>query len=400
MAEAALTVRDLMQKDPVAVPPDCPLAEALGSMNARRIGALVVVEAGGALAGIFTERDLLKRIAAAPPEWRGLPVSGWMTPAPHTIGPDVGWDAAVETMDRLRVRHLPVVESGRLVGLLSSRALMRHRAEHLDRQVAERTGELKRANEELLARDAEQRYNLRAAGLFQTRVLLPPAPPEWPELRWATHYAPLDHLGGDYYDVAEPRPDRLGFLIADASGHSIAAAMVAIASRTAFTAAAAATSSPGEVLTAMNDRLQGLADERFVTAFYGVLDRRTRLLTFANAGHPYPLRWVAATGRVEPLAATGFMLGIMPGEQYREKTLQLAPGDRLCFYTDGLIEARNEIGDTYGTERLTRCVEGHGGEPAASLANHILTCQHEFRGSQPLSDDLTLVVAELLAAPA
>jgi sigma-B regulation protein RsbU (phosphoserine phosphatase) len=397
MAEVPLTVRDLMQPEPVCVSPDCALSDVLDLMNVRRIGAVVVVRPDDTLAGIFTERDLLKRIGAAPPEWRGVPVSQWMTTNPHTIGPAVGWDAAVEAMDRLRIRHLPVMEGGHLVGLLSTRQLMRHRADYLDRQVAARTGELKRANEELLARDSEQTYNLRAAGRFQNRVLLPPAPPEWPELHWAMHYAPLDHLGGDYYDVAEPRPDRLGFLIADASGHSIAAAMVAIMSRTAFTEAAATTASPGEVLTAMNARLQGLADERFVTAFYGVFDRRTRLLTYANAGHPYPLRWVAATGAVEPLAAQGFMLGIMPGEQYREKTVQLAPGDRICFYTDGLIEARNEIGETLGTDRLTRCVAAHGGEPAESLANHIVACQGTFRGSQPLGDDLTLVVTELAA---
>ena len=266
MAEIPLTVRDLMQPEPVCVSPDCPLANVLDLMNARRIGAVVVIRPDDTPAGIFTERDLLKRIGTAPPEWRGVPVSAWMTTNPHTIGPDVGWDAAVEAMDRLRIRHLPVMESTRLVGLLSTRQLMRHRADYLDRQVAARTSELKQANEELLARDSEQTYNLRAAGRFQNRVLLPPAPPEWPELRWATHYAPLDHLGGDYYDVAEPRPDRLGFLIADASGHSIAAAMVAIMSRTAFTEAAATTASPGEVLTAMNARLQGLADERFVTA--------------------------------------------------------------------------------------------------------------------------------------
>jgi sigma-B regulation protein RsbU (phosphoserine phosphatase) len=398
MAEPPLTVRDLMQPEPVCVPPDRPLGDALDLMNARRIGAVVVVRPDGTLAGIFTERDLLRRVGTAVPGWRDLPVAEWMTTNTHTIAPDVGWDAAVEMMDRLRIRHLPVLESGRLLGLLSTRQLMRHRAEYLDRQVAERTDELKRAYEELLARDAEQTYNLRAAGRFQNRVLLPHAPPDWAELRWGAHYAPLDHLGGDYYDVANPQPDRLGFLIADASGHSIAAAMVAIMSRTAFTEVASSTASPGAVLTEMNDRLQGLADERFVTAFYCVFDRGTRLLTFANAGHPYPLRWVAATGAVEPLAAQGFMLGIMPGEQYREKTVQLAPGDRLCFYTDGLIEARNEIGETFGTDRLTRCVSARGGECAQPLADHILACQRGFRGTQPLSDDLTLVVTELAAS--
>ncbi|MFO0824058.1 MAG: PP2C family protein-serine/threonine phosphatase [Gemmataceae bacterium] len=183
-------------------------------------------------------------------------------------------------------------------------------------------------------------------------------------------------------------------MIADASGHSIAAAMVAIMS-TAFSAVANRTTSPGEVLTEMNHRLQGLADHRFVTAFYAVLNRRTQMLTYANAGHPYPLRWVAKTGEVQSLGAQGFMLGIMPEEQYREKTVRLEVGDRLCFYTDGLIEARNEIGETFGMERLQACVATHGAEPAESLTQHIVNWQRAFRGSQALTDDVTLVVAEL-----
>lgn len=397
MPELPLTVRQVMQPDPVVVPPDYPIRDALGLMNDRRIGAVVVTAPGGALAGIFTERDLLRRVGTADPGWRDLPVSDWMTLNPYTTGPDVGWDAAVGMMDRFRVRHLPVVEAGRVVGIVSTRMLMRHRTDYLDRQIADRTRELKQANEELLARDAEQTYNLRAAGRFQNRLLLPNAPPAWPELRWGFHYAPLDHLGGDYYDVAQPGPDHLGFLIADASGHSIAAAMVAIMSRAAFTAVSNASTSPGEVLTEMNRRLQGLADERFVTAFYAVLDRRTRVLTYANAGHPYPFRWVAGTGRVEPLGAQGFMLGIMPDEQYRERTVELAPGDRLCFFTDGLVESRNEIGESYGTDRVAACLGEHGHNPAQEVAGEIIRHQTEFRGGHPLTDDLTLVVAEMHA---
>lgn len=395
MTEPLLTVREVMQSDPVVVPPEATLREVLRVMNERRIGAVIVVDASGALAGIFTERDLLKRIATAHPGWRDHPVSEWMTRTPHTISPEAGWDAAVETMDRFRVRHLPVVEGGRVVGILSTRLLMRRRAEYLDGQIAQHTRDVRRANDELLARDSEQRYNLQAAGRFQTRLLLPNAPPDWPELRWGIHYAPLDHLGGDYYDTAHPDPDHLGLLIADASGHSIAAAMVAIMSRIAFSQVAGTTPSPGAVLTEMNRRLQGLADERFVTAFYGVLDRRTRVLTYANAGHPYPLLRSGATGETRALGAQGFMLGIMPDEQYREKSVELQPGDRLCFYTDGLVEARNEIGEAYGTERLQTCVAREGAAPAQRLAERILSDQHTFRGIQSLSDDMTLVVCEL-----
>ncbi len=397
MPQDALTVRQVMQSEPVMVPPSCPLREVMGEMNRRRIGAVVVVNDATELVGIFTERDLLRRVADADPGWRDAPVSDWMTPDPYHIVPDVSWEDAVSMMSRMRVRHLPVVDGLRVVGIVSTRMLMSQRADFLNQLVEHRTRELKGAIDELMSSDAELRYNLKAAGRFQTRLLLPHAPPAWPELRWGVHYAPLDHLGGDYYDVAQPTPDHLGFLIADASGHSIAAAMVAILSRTAFSEVSGSTTSPGAVLAAMNARLQGLADERFVTAFYGVLDRRTRVLTFANAGHPYPLRLVARTGAVEELRAQGFMLGIVAEEQHREKSVQLEPGDRLCFYTDGLVEARNEMGEGYGTDRLEQSLAAHGFIGADVLTDRLLADQRAFRGDTKLTDDVTLVVGELTA---
>jgi serine phosphatase RsbU (regulator of sigma subunit) len=396
MPAASFTVRELMQPEPVAVEPNCPLREVLALMNRYRIGSVVVVSPDRRLLGIFTERDLLRRVADADSSWRELPVAEWMTSSPHFVGPDLSWEEVLALMERLRVRHLPVVEHECVIGIVSAGGIMGRRADYLNREVEERTSELKGANSELIARDAELRYNLRAASRFQTRLLLPQDPPDWPELRWGVHYAPLDHLGGDYYDVAQPDPDHLGFLIADASGHSIAAMMVAVISRSAFREAAKTTTSPGAVLTAMNDRLQGLADERFVTAFYCVLDRRTFILTYANAGHPYPLRRPAAGGEVQSLAATGFMLGIMPGEQYRERSIQLEAGDQLCFYTDGLIEARNEIGDTFDIDRLKRCFSSVSGLPAQRVAADIIDRQTDFRGAQPPGDDVTLVVAELV----
>lgn len=394
MTPPALTVRQVMQPNPIAVPPGCPVGEVLELMNAERIGSVLVAD-DGRLLGIFTERDLLRRVGEAAPGWRRLPVDEWMTADPHTIGPNVGWDEAVSEMQRRGVRHLPVIEFGRVAGILSTRMLMARRTEYLNARVAERTTALRTANEALLARDAENRYNLRTAGKLQTRLLLPQAPPDWPELRWAIHYAPLDHLGGDYYDFATPAPDKLGFLIADASGHSVAAALVAIMARFAFHEAASTTVSPGEVLTAMNRRLFGVTDERFVTAFYGVLDRRTRVLRYASAGHPYPLHYEAATGTVTPVVSRGFLLGIVPDEQYVEREVRLAPGDRLCFFTDGLIEARNEIGEQFGEDALGRCFAAHLGQRVEGVLQAILDCQRRFSAGVPLMDDLTLTVCHL-----
>ncbi len=395
MTRPPLTVRQVMTADVVTVAPDSPLDVVIGLMNLYRIGALVVVSPDRAPVGVFTDRDLLRRVAVAPPGWQSLPVEVWMTANPHTIGPEVGWEEALAALERLRVRHLPVVEGGRVIGLVSPRVLVARREEYLTRVVEERTRALRQANDHLLSRDSELTYNLRAAARFQTRLLLPPRPPDWPELRWGTHYAPLNHLGGDYYDTATPGPDQLGVLIADASGHSIAAMMVAILSRTAFTEAASATDRPGEVLAAMNRRLLALADDRFVTAFYGVLDRGTRTFRYAVAGHPPPLRYEARTGEVKPLTGQGFLLGIMPDEVYREREVKLEPGDRLLFYTDGLIEARNEIGETYDVARLTAALRAHAAEPADKLTATLMADHRHFCGTQPSGDDVTVVVVEI-----
>lgn len=385
-----------MQKDPVLVPPECTVREVLDLMNARRIGSVLVVDAAARLLGIFTERDLLRRVATAESlQWRDFTVTQWMTATPHTIEPELGWDQAIEAMQRLKVRHLPVIEADRVIGLVSTRILMASRADYLNERVENRTRELRQSNEALMARDSEVLHNLRAAGRLQTKLLLPRTPPDWPELKWAFHYAALDHLGGDYYDFATPDGEHLGILIADASGHSVAAAMVAVMARFAFGEVANDTISPGQVLSEMNRRLMDVADERFVTAFYGVLNRRTRVFRYSNAGHPYPVWYRAATGTVKEIAAQGFLLGIMPDEVYSEREVVLEPGDAIAFHTDGLVEARNEIGEQYGGERLMECMARAGSKSAVELRDEILAHQREFSSSVPLSDDLTLVVCRV-----
>ena len=396
MTPSVLSVRQAMQADPVLVPSDCPVRDVLDLMNRQRIGSVLVVDPTDRLLGIFTERDLLRRVATAETiQWRDLPVSQWMTTNPHTIEPELGWEQAIEAMQRLKVRHLPVLEEGRVIGLVSTRILMASRAEYLNERVDVRTAELRRSNEALMARDAEVLHNLRAAGRLQTKLLLPRTPPDWPELKWAFHYAALDHLGGDYYDFATPGAEHLGILIADASGHSVAAAMVAVMARFAFGEVANGTISPGQVLSEMNRRLMDVAEERFVTAFYGVLNRRTRVFRYSNAGHPYPVWYQAKTGTVKEIAAQGFLLGIMPDEVYSEREVILEPGDAIAFHTDGLVEARNEIGEQYGSERLMECMSRAASKSETTLRDEILADQREFSSDVPLSDDLTLVVCRV-----
>lgn len=390
----SVRVRQVMIPEPVTVPPDEPVQGALRLMYEREVGAVLVADQGRLL-GIFTERDLVRQAVDAIPGWRNLPISDWMTQDPRTTSPDAGWEETVALMEQLHVRHLPVVEDGRLVGLVTARHLIRRRAEHLDRLVAERTGELQQANDRLLARESEVRRNLTLAGRLQKRLLLPGSPPTWPELGWSIHYAPRDAVGGDYYDFVQPDEDRLGFLIADAAGHSLPAAMVAIMARFAFADVVRHTTRPGEVLAAMNARLQGLSDERFVTAFYGVLDRVSRRFTYANAGHPAPLHCAAGRPACRPLAARGLMLGVLPDATYQENSVRLEPGDRICFYTDGVLDLRDEAGDLFGSGRLERFLVEQRQAPLRSVTQELIEQLNEFRGGRPPGDDVTVLIAEM-----
>lgn len=390
-----LTVRHVMTAPPFQLATDRPVQEALEVMNRHRIGAILIVD-GEKLVGIFTERDFLRRATSASAGWRTTPLGEWMSPNPYTIEPSAGWEEALTSLERLRVRHLPVVENGAIVGIVTARQLIARRADYFKSTVDVRTRELRNAHDQLLARDSEMNHYLKSAAKLQRQIVLPHAAPDWPEISLGVRYAPLDALGGDHYDFAQPDSDHLGILIADASGHGVPAAMVAIMTRFAFAEIANKTVQPGEVLTFLNYRMQELVDERFVTAFYAVFNRQTRRLTYANAGHPFPYRWSAREQKCQPLSARGFLLGISPEEVYREKTLELESGDRLCLFTDGAPDTRNEAGESFGIDRIEQWLAAcDDAETVAEWSDSLTRELAEFRGSQRPTDDLTLILAKV-----
>ena len=392
-ATAELKVREVMSRDPITVPPEESLQSVIRRMVENQIGA-ALVGTGGIVVGIFTERDLLRITPDAPSGWRQSPVAEWMTRNPHTISPDIGWEDAAVLLEGLHVRHLPVVENGRAIGILSARQLIAFRTEHQNRLVAERTRELELLAGEMAQRERQTQRSLKVAGRLMNRLLLPGSPPDWPEIAWAVHFRPLDPLGGDYYDFAQPDGRHLGVLIADASGHSLPAAMVAIMARIAFAEAGREATSPAAVLRGMNQRLQELTDEQFVSAFYGVYDRVLRRLTYAAAGHPPPLHYDAVSGTVQRLESRGLLLGIDPDADYDERTVALVPGDRLCLFTDGVTESKDPAGEPFGNVRLAESLMAATGHAPAVL-QRLLKEIAAFRDERPVTDDETILVAEV-----
>jgi sigma-B regulation protein RsbU (phosphoserine phosphatase) len=151
---------------------------------------------------------------------------------------------------------------------------------------------------------------------------------------------------------------------------------------------------PELVCRAVNRRLQqDTHAEMFVTVFYGILDPATGDLVYCNAGHNPPyLVGARDGGQARKLATTGIPLGIFEEEDWTQGTLQLAAGDTLVMYTDGLVEAQDAGQVLYGDERLLACVQANLGRPAPDIQAALLDDVHAHVGGAPQFDDITLAV--------
>jgi sigma-B regulation protein RsbU (phosphoserine phosphatase) len=224
---------------------------------------------------------------------------------------------------------------------------------------------------------------------------LPDDVPHLPGWQIAATLEPARQTSGDFYDFVPLPGDRLGLLVADVADKGTPAALFMALSRTLIrTYALEHPGEPALALTAANGRI--CADTQsglFVTVFYGVLDPERGTLSFCNAGHnpPYLLR-AGRGGAVERLSTSGLVLGILEGEVWEEGMAQVAPGDLLVLYSDGIPEAQNESGAFFGEERLLAVLDRHRGQPAGEVQTAVLAEVRAFVGDAPQFDDLTLLI--------
>jgi len=201
---------------------------------------------------------------------------------------------------------------------------------------------------------------------------------------------PAKEVGGDFYDFFELPDDRFGVVIADVSGKGVGAAMFMAVARTVVRSTALMIPDPGACLAQANDLLSRENNAAmFVTLFYGVVDTRTGVMSYANAGHNPPVR-VTRDGRAEMIQPSGDVaLGVMDGLEYGTGTLALAPGEALLLYTDGVTEAFNPTDEPYGEGRLLDILSKRGGASAETIVTSLVADVAEFVAGAPQSDDLT-----------
>jgi len=251
-----------------------------------------------------------------------------------------------------------------------------------------------------IAEREKQRRELEIAREVQER-LFPQSYPSVPGLEFAGFCRPAHAIGGDYYDFVPLEGGRLGLAIGDISGKGIPAALL-MATLRAFLRGQTVRSR-GELARMMSD-LNGLvyessASNRYATFFYAEYDPEARRLDYVNAGHNAPVVLRAdraATPDLVRLDTGGPVIGLLPECGYDQGTLQLAPGDLLVAFTDGVSEAMDAAQEEWGEDRLVPLVRAARSEPPSALITRIMAGADAFVNGAPQHDDMTLVVARCL----
>jgi sigma-B regulation protein RsbU (phosphoserine phosphatase) len=225
------------------------------------------------------------------------------------------------------------------------------------------------------------------------KSFLPAALPEIPGYDLSAINLPSEEVSGDYYDVIPVAEGQWGIVIADVFGKGIPASLVMASFRASLLAEIRNNYSITTILSKVNRLMwESVEPERCVTACYGVLDARGRILTYSNAGHFYPA--VIGKKRVRRLGTGGMLLGAIPDIGYDEERIHLERGDLVLFFTDGLTEAMDRHGEIFGEERLIELGRSVIDLPCPDIVKRIYDDIAGFANGN-LRDDFTLVAVKV-----
>lgn len=258
------------------------------------------------------------------------------------------------------------------------------------RAARRRAKEEKQAQEEVIHHLQEQDREIAEAKAIQERFL-PREIPQMAGYEIAASWQSARVVSGDYFDVLALGEDMLGLCIADVAGKGIPAALLMSNLQAAVRGLSSPSLAPDHLCNSLNSLVwKNTHTDRFITLFYGQLDGRTRRLRYANAGHNAPIV-LHRDGTQERLQEGGGVLGVFEEQKFDLGTLDLAPGDRLVLFTDGVTEANNREGEEFGERRLLGLLEEHRALPANAIKEKIAAAISEFSGGH-LTDDATLLI--------
>lgn len=249
---------------------------------------------------------------------------------------------------------------------------------------------IRRAFEALIEKEREGLRELHEA---QQSILV--RPEDMPEAKFAVHYRPLHEAGGDFYEVVNLGEGISGYFNADIGGHGLGAAFITSALKALLRQNFSAIFTPLEVMLLLNGVLCPILGEgTLLSAACVRLNRRTRRMVCVLAGHP-PIIHLKAGGEMELISQEGDLLGAFDSPYFESCEIQVAPGDRLIFYTDGLIEEIHgrSVQRTEGLDNLIEKVKELRGLPLNKMVEEIVAAISP--AGEIVHDDILLLAVEV-----
>jgi sigma-B regulation protein RsbU (phosphoserine phosphatase) len=197
-------------------------------------------------------------------------------------------------------------------------------------------------------------------------------------------------IGGDFFEYIDLPDGSFGFALGDVSGKGPPAALLTAMLQGIFSTQSFAPVEPAEMMTRVNKALLARGIEsRFATIFFAIL-RRDGRLTYCNAGHNPPLLF--STRGVQRLETGGMIVGLFPQATYDQEDVQLAAGDLLAVFSDGVSEALNPAGEEYGEARAEQVILPNWLEPSNAVLQSLLESVRAFAHGAPQNDDVTALI--------
>ena len=285
---------------------------------------------------------------------------------------------------------------------------------YAEEQIRRTTAELSRSREELRGKNQVMEENLRMAREIQLTMLpqqYPLFPKEAPAdqsaFQFAHRYYSAEAVSGDFFAISPLSDEEVSVFICDVTGHGIRAALVTAMIRALVEELKPCAHDPGVFLRKVNSDLYNIlkttGSPMLTTAFYFVANWRTGVMRFANAGHPRPLLVRRSANSITALAnAIGHSqpaIGLFSDPPYQTSEIQIAPGDLIMLFTDGLYEVQGANEELYSQERLMMDLKPLIAKPTNQLFDELLATVRNFACSHEFEDDVCLVGMDFFQKP-
>ena len=290
-----------------------------------------------------------------------------------------------DTLNQKREMEMLLMETAETKDLMEEQAA----------KLAMALAEVDEKNDIIQGQNIKMVDELKMAGRLQ-KSLLPNIYENLNGVSVSSKYIPSIHIGGDLYDVVDIGHGMTGFIIADVSGHGVAAALVSSMFKMSLHTLAANVASPKILFHMLNQEFNPILTEDYITAFYLLADCTTNTITYANAAHPTPLLYKKRTCEIIELDTDGLFLGMFEEGMYEEKTItNIENGDALLLYTDCILETENAKGEPFGKNRLkdlfVRSLEESHGQ---DVIDRIEAEVRKYNACENFDDDFTVLLLE------